>query len=155
MEPHHRDRQAVNDATILSRNVQPRKHHFSHQVEPFHQLSASAVETTLRREMGEQVRVITPLGQQFSLYRPTSTFTDYSHRKQFLVRAQRSRSRSGKKVFHLLPGIVHYAVHPQTKVVKTGDLSYHTTTLRCAVCGSRHPLTYHIGGVSVNRSYLA
>jgi hypothetical protein len=140
MKLHGGYRQTINHTLMILGYVQPTKHYSSNEVESLHQVAPPPIEAALRRDIREQISVITPVTEHHGFRIPTAAFTNQSHGDKFAIATHRLRPRPLEERRDLLPNIVDSHIHPQAEIIKIG---YHSLVLQCDQTVSGNPSLSH------------
>src|SRR5260221_1799828 len=109
----------VNRCLSIRTQVKLAQDDVPNQVESVLQSPTPPIEATLRRNIGKQIPVFSPLTEHGRFFVPLAAFTHQGHRQQFTITARRVRAWSLKQVSNFSPNIVNHHIHPQAKIVKT------------------------------------
>lgn len=121
VELHHRHRQRVYTALAIICHVENIEYHAPEQVECLGECPSASVEAALGRDIREQMWAASPLGQHNKFTVPPLALSNHAHCHKLTVRTDATWAWSAEIVADVLPNIVHYAVDPQTKVVKVAN----------------------------------
>ena len=124
------NRQTVYDAKRLMGQVQKLQKHATNLIESLPQVAPPAIETTLRRNVREQITVFLPKGQHSSLRVQASRLADQCHGDQFTIATQRGWPWMLVEGRNLLLDVIHNDKNPGAKIFKIG---YHGGVLQSRV----------------------